>query len=124
MSDFYFIIGASRPKGAGVKTIPVNAHMFFEGVDYSHIHIEFPPGLFSNETVYFEARNSQVNFVNEKTFLEKTEVVRSYAVYCNEAEIGDIIDFCWRYCGISYGYGQLAGAVICCYFSIISICEL
>ena len=68
--------------------------------------------MFSNETIYFEARNSQVNFVNEKTFLEKTEVVRSYAVYCNEAEIGDIIDFCWRYCGINYGYTQLAGAVI------------
>ena len=92
MSDFYFIIGASRPKGAGVKNLPVNAHMFFEDVDYSHIHIEFPPGLFSNETVYFEARNSQVNFVNEKTFLEKTKVVRSYAVYCNEAEIGDILE--------------------------------
>ena len=112
MSDFYFVVGASRPKSSGLMSIPVHAHMFFEKVNFSHIHMEFPAGLFTNETVYFEARNGQVNFVNEDTFLKKTEVVRRYMVYCNEAEVADIIDFCWRYCGINYGYGQLAGAVI------------
>jgi len=112
MSEYYYIVGASRPRATGLANIKPSIHMYFEECDYSHIHLEFPPGTFMDNPIFFEARNGQVNFTNVETFEKKTIEVRRYAVPCTLEEIQAILKFCWTYCGIDYGENQLTGAVI------------
>jgi hypothetical protein len=110
---FSFIIGASRPKH-GPAVLTAGAMMAFEKCDYSHIQIYFPQGWVTDDCgVYFEARNGQVNWCNENTFLETMEPVRGYLVRCSEAQIQDILDFCWSNCGKDYSHKELFGAMYC-----------
>ena len=111
MGKSCFIVGASRPL-AGWAKIPASVLMVAEGCDFSHIHIEFPAGVVADHAVMFEARNGQVNFVNEATFDSKMETVRQYVVQCDEEEFYEVLAFCWKFCGIDYSYHELAGAII------------
>jgi hypothetical protein len=75
---FSFVIGASRPVG-GAAVITASAVMALDECEYSHIHIYFPQGWITDDCgVYYEARNGQVNWCNEETFLKKMKPVRGY----------------------------------------------
>jgi len=112
MSEYFYVIGASRPRAKGIANIKPSIHMYFEECDYSHIHLEFPAGTFMDDPIFFEARNGQVNYTNVDTFDKKTIEVRRYKVPCTQKEMNDVLKFCWKYCGIDYGENQLTGAVI------------
>ena len=111
MSDFYFIVGASKPS-RGISQSASALCMLGDQCDYSHIHIEFPAGTFQEASVFFEARRGEVNFINETTFGKEMETVRRYVVPCDQDQIHDALMFCWKYCGIKYGFLELAGACI------------
>ena len=111
MSEYFYIIGASRPLDT-LSKVPASALMVAEGCDYSHIHIEFPAGVIASHAVMFDARNGQVNFSSEMVFDSHMETVRQYLIPCTENEMADILAFCYLHCGIDYSYKELAGATI------------
>lgn len=111
MSEFGYILGASRPSGA-LSKVPASALMAVEGCDYSHIHIEFPAGVIASHAVMFDARNGQVNFSSEMVFDSHMETVRQYYIPCTEQDMTDILAFCFQHCGINYSYTELAGACV------------
>lgn len=104
------VIGFSLPQN---RVFPIASYLIrlYEGTHFSHCYLKIQP-IGSNSHLIYESVGSGTRFISEDTWKLKAKTVDEFEIIVSDEIHAEILEFCYKNAGESYGFMQNVGVVV------------